>query len=322
MARIRQYLVTVACALATLIVFQQPAQAEYPEKPVQIIVPFAAGDAIDGTARVLAKQLERQMGAPFIVRNVPGGGGSQGFAVAHQADADGYTLLMASTGAMTARPLISDTGYKPGDFVTIAQLVEVPIALAVPARSPFHSIEDIVNAARKQPGSIKYSTPGPGSTQHINMEIFANRHHIKLTHIGGRGGKGAVIKALSGEVDFAFVGAANYPSLVKAGKLRVLGVAAAEPPPYLPDAPTFQKQGYDFIAAVWFGLVTNHEVPQGRVEKLRDAVDTIAQADATRQLYHKFHLTPAYLDGQAFQQRIDGDMDKHAQALKAIGLLK
>jgi tripartite-type tricarboxylate transporter receptor subunit TctC len=308
----------VACAMMSM----QSFAAEYPVKPVEIIVPFGAGDALDGTARVISERLKQSLGVPFIVKNIPGAGGGKGTAEANKAKRDGYTLLMGSTGALTARPLIKDSGYKTDDFVPIAQLVEAPIALAVAVDSPFKSIKDIVEAAKKAPGSIKYSTPGPGATQHINMEIFAKAQGVKMTHIGGRGGKGAVVKTMSGEVDFVFVGASNYSSLAKAGKLRVLAVAADDRLAFLPDVPTFKEQGYDFNVSVWFGLLTHNGVAADIIDKLRIAVSAIANTPETRDLYKKFNLNEAFLDGAAFQKRIDANVAKHLVVLKEIGLIK
>ena len=309
-------------AMAGVLVAGFPAAADYPEKPIQIVVPFGAGDALDGTARVIAERLKSKLGVPFIVKNIPGAGGGKGTAEANKAAANGYTLLMGSTGALTARPLIKYPGYKTDDFVPIAQLVEGPIGLAVAADSPFQSVADIVAAAKKAPGAIKYSSPGPGATQHINMEIFAKAQGIKMTHIGGRGGKGAVTKTLSGEVDFVFVAASNYTALARAGKLRVIGIAAAERVPYFPDVPTFKEQGYDFTVAVWFGLLTKKGTPDAIVAKLRKIVGEVANTPETRALYKKFNFNEAFLDGAAFQKRIDANVEKHSVVLRDIGLIK
>lgn len=298
------------------------AHAEYPDKPVEIVVPFGAGDALDGAARVIADRLKDALGVPFVVKNIPGAGGGKGTAEANKAERDGYTLLMGSTGALTARPLISDPGYGTDDFVAIAQLVEVPIALAVAEDSPYQSLAEVVEAARAGEGAVKYATPGPGSTQHINMEMFARDQGVVLTHIGGRGGKGAVTKALSGEVDFVFVGASNYTSLARAGKLRVLGVAAGERVSYLPDAATFREQGFDYDIAVWFGLLTHRGAPDEVIARLRDEVARIANTDETRALYAKLNLNEAFLDGDAFQARIEDNVERHGVVLKEIGLAK
>ena len=311
----------VAAAVSTAVA-TAPALAEYPEKPVEIVVPFGAGDALDTSARVIAERLKDRFGVPFLVKNIPGAGGGKGTAEANKAARDGYTLLMGSTGALTARPLISKPGYVTADFVPIAQLVEVPIGLAVAADSPFRSVKDIVAAAKAKPGGIKYSTPGPGATQHINMEIFAKENGIKMTHIGGRGGKGAVTKTLSGEVNFVFVGAPNYSALAKAGKLRVIGLAAPARASYLPDVPTFREQGYEFDVAVWFGLLTNRGAPADVIAKLRKAVAEIAADPETGALYKKVNLNEAFLGGDDFQKRIDANVAKHKVVLKDIGLMK
>lgn len=311
---------TLAAAAALTLAGAAPALAAYPEKPIQIIVPFGAGDAIDGTARVIADRLKDELGVPVIVRNIAGAGGGKGTAEAATAPADGYTLLMGSTGALTARPIIADSGYETSDFVPIAQLVEVPIGLAVAADSPYKSIGDVVEAARK--GGLKYSTPGPGSTQHINMERFAKGEGLDMTHIGGQGGKGAVTKALSGEVDFVFVGASNYTGLADAGQLRVIGVANAARVPYLPDAPTFDEQGHPLDVTVWFGLLAPKGTPDAALATLRKAVAKVTDTDETRDLYKKFNFNEAYLDADSFQARIDETVSQNKTVLKDIGLAK
>lgn len=315
-------LLTAGLAAAGLLLATGPgAAAEYPTKAIRIIVGFGAGDAIDGTARVLADRMSERLDVPVPVVNMPGGGGARGLAAAAKAEADGHTLVMGSTGALTARPLFSDAGYTPDSFAPIAQLTEVPIGLAVPADSAFDSIGDIVEAAKADPGAVRYSTPAAGSTQHINMEAFADRHGIELTHIGGKGGKGAMTKAMSGEVDFVFVGASNYTGLAESGDLEVLGVASEEPVDYLPDAPTFQQAGYDLVAAVWFGLLAPAGTPDAALETLRGAVGEIARTDATLDLYDKYNFNPAYLDHQGFAERIQANVERHREVLRAIGLL-
>ena len=315
-----RYFVAVFMGLGLMTI--APAFAEYPEKPIKIIVPFGAGDSLDGTARVIAEQLKKDLKTPFIVQNIPGAGGGKGTAEANKSDSDGYTLLMGSTGALTARPLISKPGYVTNDFVPLAKLAEVPIGLAVKTNSPFKSIKDIVDAAKANPGKIKYSTPGPGATQHINMEIFAKEMGIKMKHIGGRGGKGAVTKTLSGEVDFVFVGAPNYTGLAKGGKLRVIGVAAEKRVSYFANVPTFKEQGYDFTVAVWFGLLTKKGTPNAVVTKLRNSIKKVATSPSTSQLYKKFNLIESFLDGEGFQSLINANVAKHKVVLKDIGLIK
>lgn len=296
------------------------ALAAYPDEPIKIIVPFGAGDAIDGTARVIADRMKADLGVPVIIQNIPAAGGAVGTAEAKRAKPDGYTLLMGSTGALTARPIIADSGYQTSDFVPLAQLVRVPIALAVRAESPYHSLKELVQAAQSK--GLTYATPGPGSTQHINMAAFASEQHLKLTHVGGQGGKGAVTKALSGEVDFVFVGASNYTSLLPSGKLRVLAVASNDPVPYLPGVPTFREQGFPLDASVWFGLLAGTGTPADRVEKLRKEIDKVAHEPKTLELYKRLNFTPSFLDGRAFAAEIANNVTTHKRVLKQLGMAK
>jgi tripartite-type tricarboxylate transporter receptor subunit TctC len=314
--------VAIATAFVAASLAAPAGAADYPEKPVKIVVPFGAGDALDATARVIADQLEKELGVPFPVQNIPGAGGGKGTAEAAKAAGDGYTLLMGSTGALTARPQISNSGYVTSDFIALAQLVEAPIGLAVKADSPFNSVADIIAAAKAAPGKIKYATPGPGASQHIGMEAFAKSQGIQLTHIGGRGGKGAVTKTLSGEVDFTFVGASNYTALAKGGKLKVIAIGSPERVSFLPDTPTFREQGYDVEFAVWFGLLTRKGTPDDVVAKLRSAIEKVAATQTTRDNYAKQDLNEAFLDGAAFQARIDANVADNAVVLKEIGLIK
>jgi tripartite-type tricarboxylate transporter receptor subunit TctC len=310
---------TAIAALA--ISFAGVAQADaFPTGPVTVVVPFGAGDAVDGTARVIADRMKNELRVPVIVQNIPGAGGAKGAAEVKRANADGHTLLMGSTGALTAAPQISNTGYETDDFVPIAQLVEAPLGVAVRADSPHKTLADLIKAAKTEDGGLTYATPAPGSTQHINMTAFAKENGMNLTHIGGQGGKGAMTKALTGEVDFAFIGASNYVGMVDAGQLRVLGVTDAERLSFLPDAPTFKEQGYDLEAAVWFGLLTSRDVPQERVEQLRKLVGEIAQDPKTLELYEKFHFEPAYLDAEAFGERIQENVASNKETLTDLGL--
>ncbi|AJY44916.1 tripartite tricarboxylate transporter substrate binding protein [Martelella endophytica] len=307
-------------AFAAFAMAPAAAWAEYPEKPVQIIVPYGAGDAIDGTARVIAKLLQEHFKSPFIVRNVAGAGGGVGTAEAAKAPADGYTLLVASTGALTARPIMADAGYETDDFVPLAELVETPIAVAVAADSPLTSISDLVTAAKD--GEVTFSTPGPGSSQHVSMSDFVDQQGIELTHISGDGGKGAVTKALSGEVDFSFVGAPVYKSLAQAGQLKVIGVAADEELDYLPGAETFKEQGFDFTSSVWFGLVVKKGTPNDVIASLDGALKEIAASDELAELYEKFSYNDAFKDSAGFAEVIDASVAQNKKVLGELGLAK
>jgi len=306
---------------AGLVALTGPVHAqEFPSGPVRIIVPFEAGDAIDGTARLLADIMADEFGSPVIVQNIPGGGGAAGTAEALRSPADGQTLLMASTGALTARPILSTSGYQTSDFKPIANLVDQPIGLAVAASSPYQTLGELVEAAKAE--TLSYSTPAPGSTQHVSMADFASKNGLTLNHVGGQGGRGAITKALTGEVDFAFVGASNYIGLAEGGQLRILGVASPERLAFLSDAPTFKEAGFDFNASVWFGLVVPQQTPEGPTEALRETVEKVAQSGKAAELYQKLNFEPNYMAADAFQTRIDESVEQNRRILTALGLVQ
>lgn len=318
---ISRTLMTAGILALTAIPFAQAD--DYPSEPIKIVVPFAAGDALDQSARVIADQMEDELDVSVVIQNIAGAGGAVGTAEAVQAEPDGYTLLMGSTGALTARPLMADSGYKTDDFQPLAQLVEVPIGLAVAKDSEWEDVDQLFAAAKDE--RITYSTPGPGTTQHINMGQFALENDLNLSHIGGKGGTGAVTNVLTGEVDFVFVGATNYLGHLDGEDdegLRVLGVGSEERVDYLPDTPTFQEAGHDLTAAVWFGLLTHSEVPEERVAFLEELISKVAQSEETRDAYAKFNLQDSFLDADAFQERIDGNVELHRQILTDMGVLE
>ncbi|MFC4350377.1 Bug family tripartite tricarboxylate transporter substrate binding protein [Fodinicurvata halophila] len=320
---ISRTLITAGILGLTAAPLAQAQADDYPSEPIKIVVPFAAGDALDQSARVIADQMEDELDVSVVIQNIAGAGGAVGTAEAVQAEPDGYTLLMGSTGALTARPLMADSGYKTDDFQPLAQLVEVPIGLAVAKDSEWEDVDQLFAAAEDE--RITYSTPGPGTTQHINMGQFALENGLNLSHIGGKGGTGAVTNVLTGEVDFVFVGATNYLGHLDGEDdegLRVLGVGSEERVDYLPDTPTFQEAGHDLTAAVWFGLLTHSEVPEERVAFLEELISKVAQSEETRDAYAKFNLQDSFLDADAFQERIDGNVELHRQILTDMGVLE
>lgn len=316
-------LTTTLClmALCGLALPEKAAAAEaYPKNPIRIIVPFAPGDSIDNTARVMAERMRKELKVPVIVQNIAGGGGSQGIAETAKAPADGYTLVMVSTGALTAGPLISDSGFEPDDFTPLALLVENPLAVAVPTDSPYKTMKELVDAAKTK--KLSYATPSPTTKQRICMTQFAKEHGFELTHISGQGGTGAALKALSGEVDFVFTAAPVFVPMVKGGKLRVLAMGADERVPYLPDAPTFKELGYETPDRLWFGLLVRAGTPDEVIKRLQGAIKDAAAQPETKALYARLNFTDAYLDGPEFQKVIDANISNHKVILNDLGLLK
>lgn len=309
-----------ALVLGFLFMTTAALAADFPDKPVRIISPFSAGDAIDNTARVIAERMQGILKTPVIVQNIAGGGGAVGLAEAKRAPADGYTLVMASTGALTAGPLISDSGFVPEDFIPLGRLVTMPLAVAVRTESPYQTLDDLVRAGKEK--KLTYATPGASSKQRIAMTQFAKENGMSLAHVAGKSGNEAATKAMTGEVDFVCTPLAVFDNLAKAGKLRVLAVASDKRADYMPDVPTFREAGYAPLDNLWFGLLVNRNVPPQVLEKLRAAVREAATNPETQKVYQTLRFEDGYLDGDAFAAVIRANIDNHQVILKEIGLIK
>lgn len=312
------YLIALCCPT-----FATPfpaSAASFPEKPLRLIVPFAPGDAIDNTARVLAERMQELLGQPVVVQNIAGGGGSVGIADAKRSPEDGYTLVVISTGAMTAGPLISKSGFEPSDFTPVARLVTMPMAVAVSGNSPYKTMQELVEASRTR--ELAFSTPGASSKQRITMTGFAKDNGMHIIHVAGKSGMDATIKVMAGEVDFVITAAPVFEALAKSGKLRVLAVGADEQVPYLPGTPTFKELGYKSIDQLWFGVVVRKEVPTDVLETLEKTIADAAAQQNTKDMYKQLRYTDGYLSGPAFAQVIDTNLAEHTEILKDIGLVK
>lgn len=313
-------LLGLAAAAMVLALPLAASAANFPSKPIRIISPFAAGDAIDNTARVMAERMRSILNVQVIVQNIPGGGGAVGLAEAARAAPDGYTLAIASTGALTAGPLITDSGFEPDDFTPLARLVTMPLAVAVNDKSPYTSLKELVEAAKTK--ELSYSTPGASTKQRIVMTQFAKDNGLKLIHIAGKGGTDAATKAMTGEVDFVFTAVPVFENLARGGKLTVLGVAADERVDYMPNVPTFKEEGYPTLDNLWFGLIVRKGVPAEAVSILENAIKDAAGQKETKELYAKLRFTDGYLNGPAFGEVIKANLENHKVVLKAIGLIK
>lgn len=311
---------SLAVAALTLTLPLTALAADFPSKPIRIISPFAAGDAIDNTARVMAERMRTILKVQVIVQNIPGGGGAVGLAEAAKAAPDGYTLAIASTGALTAGPLITDSGFSPDDFTPLARLVTLPLAVAVNEKSPYKSLKELVEAAKTK--EITYSTPGASTKQRIAMTQFAKDAGLKLIHVAGKGGTDAATKAMTGEVDFVFTALPVFENLARAGKLIVLAVAADERVDYMPNVPTFKEQGYPTLDSLWFGLIVRKGVPDAAMKALEGAIKDAVSQKETKDLYAKLRFTDSYIDGPAFAEVIKANLANHAVILKEIGLIK
>jgi tripartite-type tricarboxylate transporter receptor subunit TctC len=221
------------------------SQAAYPERPITLIVPFAAGGPTDIIARIVSTAFQKALGQSVIVDNRGGGGGNLGMAIAARASPDGYTLLLTSTAIAVNQALYKSLPYDPiKDFVPICELVNAPNVLFVRAESEIKTVADLVARAKAAPGALNYSSPGAGTKSHLTVEQLKLRAGIDMVHIPYRGGGPATMAVLEGTVHVGSVALAPVEPLIKEGKFTALAVTGAERWFSLPDVPTMIEQGY------------------------------------------------------------------------------
>lgn len=319
-----RWLLAILLATGGLIGYFGITFADYPTRPITMVVPFPPGGVADLTARPLAAALEPILKQPVAVVNKSGAGGAVGMQFVAVAKPDGYTLLLALSSISVMPEVDKLFGrpqtYKREDFVPIALLNADPTVLAVRKEAPWKSVADFVADAKKRPGEIKYSSSGMYGTLHVAMEMFAHAAGIKLRHIPTAGGGPALTALLGGHVDAFAVGPSVIASQLKAGTVRVLGCWGAKRLASMPDIPTFIELGYkDVEFYIWAGLFAPKATPPEIVKILREATKKAAHSAEFKNAMDKLNTPIYYLDGPDFQKFWDEDAARLAKAIRNIG---
>lgn len=271
----------LACALALL---PGLAAAEYPDRPVKLVVPYSPGGTTDIMARTLQEPLSKILGRPVIVDNRAGAAGAIGTSqVAHSAP-DGYTLVFGNNGPSAIVPLTqTDVGYDPiKDFAPVSLVSVAPLVLVInSAGVPATDIKGLVAFAKTQPAGLDYATAGAGSLGHLATELFARTAGVKLVHVPYKGQAPATMAVITGEVKMLLTTSSDtMDASVKSGKLKLLGVSTAQPSPIVPGAPTIGASLAGFEVNVWFGILAPAGTPPEVIAKLNGAIRTVlAQPD-------------------------------------------
>lgn len=283
MKRFHRFLCAACLAGAALGAFAQPAP--YPNKPIRMVIPLAAGSAVDNGARVLTQRMGVELGQPFVLENIPGSSGLIGAdRVAHGVP-DGYTIGGFNDSVLTMIPHIyPKVGWDAlTDFVPISLVGTIEWGLLVKPDSPYRTVDDFIRAAKAAPGKLNYGSGGNGSPQHLAMAMFASRAGIEMTHVPYKGATPAAVGLAGGEVDAEFQGLGTVTSLVQGGKLRLLAVSTSKRLPQYPDVPTVAESGLpDFFFNSWFAMVAPKGTPKEIVERLNAAMRKALDDPETR----------------------------------------
>lgn len=262
------------CAAALLaigpIVHAQSA-TKWPEKPVRYIVPFSPGGVSDGVARLLAEQLSKQLGQSMIIENKPGVSGILGTQTVARSAPDGYTIMGGTITTHAVNPFfVKSLSYDPvKDFIPVALVGMVSNALVVRADSPFNSVQDVIDAARKKPGALNYGTAGPGTSQHLSGQLFQSITKTSLQQISYKGGSQAMVDLIGGQIDLIFETVAAARPMIDSKRVKVLGVTSAKALADLPGVKPLAELGVPgFEMQSWQGVFAPAGTPQAVVDKL------------------------------------------------------
>lgn len=299
------------------------AWAQYPERPITMIVPFPPGGVTDTVARPIADALGKELGQSVVIENKAGAGGAIGTGEAARAKPDGYTimLMLSSISILPEADKIlgRKAAYETTDFKPIARITADPTVLVVPANSPWTTVDEFVAAARKAPGELNYGSSGIYGSMHVPMAMLEKKADIRMTHVPYTGAGPAVAALLGGQVNAISTGPSSILQHIKAGTVRPLAHWGDKPLNALPDVPSLSKAGYDVKFVQWSGIFVPKNVPDEVIERLRDAAKKVANDPDIQKKVLATGSPIDYMDADEFQVYWDADDAVLRQAVQDIG---
>ena len=296
-----------------------PASAEYPDHPIRMIVPFAPGGGTDVLARIIAQSLGSKWGQSVVVENQPGASGVIGSRVVMNAAPDGYTLLMASTGALMA---VSAGSEGDGPFDVNKVLSPIVIGAAPPyllVASPTLAVKttaDLIRHAREKPDGVTYGSSGVGAASHLSGLLFASQTGIKMLHVPYKGTGPAVTDLLAGRIDIMFAPGPVVEQFVKSGQLKALGVTDTQRSKFYPDVPTVADAVPGYESVGWFGLLAPAKTPPEIVNKINAVIVEAMQTKEFRDHLATLGAEPRPQTPEEFGRYINADVAKWAKIVK------
>ncbi|MEO8835356.1 MAG: tripartite tricarboxylate transporter substrate binding protein [Caldimonas sp.] len=300
----------------------QAAAQDFPSRPVRIVVPFAAGGGVDILTRVLAEHLAERLGQQVIVEDKPGAGGNLGVVTVAQAPADGYTLVMATTGTHTINPgLYRKLPFDPErDFRPITQIASVPNLLVVNPSLGVNSVAELIALARSKPGALSFASFGNGSSNHLSGEMLKSLTGIQATHVPYKSAPQAVGELIAGRTAFAFVNTPLALPQVRAGKLKALAVTGATRSAAVPEYPTMQEAGVPgFVVESWYGLMAPAGTPDAVIARLHKDTLAVLAMPEVRDFFAKQGADVVTTTPEQFTAIIKSERARWAEVIRKSG---
>lgn len=307
----------VGTAIASVPTF---ANADFPERPVTVIVPFSAGGGTDITTRTLADSMSPVLGADIVVKNTDGAGGTIGTAEVARAKADGYTIGMMPVGPLTTQPHLRKLPYDTQAFDYICLAYSAPQALVVTKDSPFNTLDDMIQYAKSNPDELNYGVQAAGGLPHLAGLGLAKESGIEVQFIPFKGSAPTFKALLDGSADM-FVAHISFLAQ-NSDQLKPLALFAEERVSTAPDVPTAKEQGYDLDFPVWGGLVAPKGIPDEARTKLQEACESGSKSEAFQTRMEQLQTPVVFQDGEEFKNYVDSQSVRNGKLLEAAGMKK
>jgi tripartite-type tricarboxylate transporter receptor subunit TctC len=299
-----------------------PARAQtYPQRPVRIVVPFAAGGPADLYARFVAQRLSESLGQNVVVEDRPGAGAVIGTEAVARSAPDGYTLLMMSNAHTVNESLIPGKSYQLlRDFVPVAPVNASDLVLVVHPSLQVSTLADLLRVARARPGALNYASSGPGTPYHMAGELFKSMAGVDIVHVPYKGSSGARSDVLGGQVQMMFDAVTTMGEHARAGRVRALGTSGAARSAVLPEVPTIAEAGVPgFEATIWLGLMAPRGTPASVVERLNAEVARIVERSEVREQWARQGAVPMTMAPDAFARYVADDIVKWERIVRLSG---
>jgi tripartite-type tricarboxylate transporter receptor subunit TctC len=310
--------------LLLLLSLVAPAFAQdWPQRPVRVIVPFAAGGNTDQIARIAAERLTAAFGQQFVVENRVGAGGAIAAELVARSTPDGYTLFVAAVSQIAILPYVQKVSYDPvKDFAPISSIGTNPFVLGVHVSIPAATLKEFVDYAKARPGQLNYASGGNGTIGHLSGALFVSRADLKMTHVPYKGGAPAVADLVAGVVQMYFGNASELIQHSKSGKIRLLGVSSETRAPQLPEVPAIAETFPGFRTLTWNGLLAPAGTPPAVVQKVAAEVRKAVRDPAVAERLTNIGVDPLGSTPTEFADAIRTDSVIWQDAIKAAGMTR
>lgn len=311
-----------AAAAPVAAVAQTAAPANWPSKPIRLVVTFPPGGSSDAAARLVAPRLAERLGQPVVIENKPGAGGGIGLEFVAKTPGDGYTLVLASAGGLTANPsLYKQLGYDPAkDFAPVTLFGTSPFVLMANPSLPASNVGDLLKLAKIQPGRLSYASGGNGTAMHLSGELLKAMGQVNIVHIPYKGSGPALTAVMAGDTQLAIADITTVAGQLKSGRVKILGVLSKERSTLAPDLPTLNETGLrGFESSGWFAILAPAATPAAVVQRLNAEITAVLRSPEIRERFAAAGLEPLPSTPEELSALMKSETPKWARVIRESG---